>query len=123
MSPTRFSWIAGCLILAAAGCRMCAHPYDECGPTFFGGHPAQCMSTARAGSILSGRIALSEEQGWPAEAGEVPGQAGPVIDTEVDQPPEPAQPGVEISSPQPGGWRPASKPVKGPPKPTAANGP
>lgn len=46
---------AGCLVgwvvLAAAGCRMCAHPYDYCGPIV--GDPLGCCPTARAGSILT----------------------------------------------------------------------
>lgn len=41
-------------LTAAAGCRMCAHPYDECGPTFVGEcGPVCCNPYARAGSVLS----------------------------------------------------------------------
>jgi hypothetical protein len=41
------------LVAATAGCRMCAHPYDYCGPTFTGEGCQECTSDARAGSILS----------------------------------------------------------------------
>jgi len=41
-------------LTAASGCRMCAHPYDECGPTFMGEcGPVVCNPYARAGSVLS----------------------------------------------------------------------
>jgi len=36
------------------GCRMCANPYDECGPMSGGTCSATCDSNARAGSVLSG---------------------------------------------------------------------
>jgi hypothetical protein len=41
------------LIAAATGCRMCAHPFDYCGPTYTGGNCDACNPDARAGSILS----------------------------------------------------------------------
>jgi hypothetical protein len=41
------------MILFSAGCKMCCHPYDRCGPVYDNctGHPY--CSCARAGSILS----------------------------------------------------------------------
>ncbi len=48
--------LAGCLIgllAISAGCKMCAHPYDYCGPTFDGGCTVNCDPYARACSILS----------------------------------------------------------------------
>jgi len=41
------------LVVPLAGCTMCAHPYDECGPTFTGGCGQSCDPDARAGSILA----------------------------------------------------------------------
>jgi hypothetical protein len=38
------------LSLLSAGCTMCCHPYDYCGPVYDGG---QC-SNERAGSVLDG---------------------------------------------------------------------
>jgi hypothetical protein len=59
------------LIAATAGCRMCAGPYDDCGPTFTGGHHcSRCETTARAGSILSGDLG-------PVD--------GVIVDTEISE--------------------------------------
>jgi hypothetical protein len=41
------------LAASAVGCRMCAHPYDYCGPTFSGQCGETCNPMARAGSVLS----------------------------------------------------------------------
>ena len=41
-------------LTAATGCRMCAHPYDYCGPTYLGDcSDVVCNPLARAGSVLS----------------------------------------------------------------------
>lgn len=41
------------LLTATVGCRMCAHPYDYCGPLFTGDcGSVPCDPCARAGSIL-----------------------------------------------------------------------
>jgi hypothetical protein len=42
------------ILLASAGCRMCGHPYDYCGPVYDSGDCQPCGSHSRAGSILSG---------------------------------------------------------------------
>ena len=45
---------AGCFLgwlIMAAGCAMCAHPYDYCGPVI--DDPQACCPNARAGSILA----------------------------------------------------------------------
>ena len=56
------------LALSAAGCRMCANPYDYCGPVATGGECPQCASTARAGSTFLGEEAfVYETQEEPAE--------------------------------------------------------
>lgn len=41
------------LTAVTAGCTMCAHPFDYCGPTFTGECGQPCAANARAGSILS----------------------------------------------------------------------
>lgn len=41
------------VLVLTAGCRMCAHPYDYCGPTFTGRGGEPCAANARQGSILS----------------------------------------------------------------------
>jgi hypothetical protein len=47
------------VLLAAAGCSMCCHPYDDCGPVYSGSGCQSCMSGARVGSILGGSPELS----------------------------------------------------------------
>ncbi len=42
------------LLAVTAGCRMCAHPYDYCGPVFTGANGEPCDANVRHGSILSG---------------------------------------------------------------------
>ena len=42
------------LLLATAGCRMCCHPYDYCGPVYEDRGCQSCGSQTRAGSILAG---------------------------------------------------------------------
>jgi len=51
----RFLIVLTALALAAPslGCRLCAHPYDNCGPTSIAGRFQPCDPCARAGSILS----------------------------------------------------------------------
>lgn len=60
MSRAGFAGLLLGLIVLSAGCRMCAHPYDYCGPTFTGGGP--CPPTEpRAGSVLAaGATPVSE---------------------------------------------------------------
>ncbi len=41
------------LLAVSAGCRMCSHPNDYCGPTFDRGSCQSCDPIARSGSILS----------------------------------------------------------------------
>lgn len=51
----RFLIVLTAFALAAPslGCRLCAHPYDYCGPTSIAGRFQPCDPCARAGSILS----------------------------------------------------------------------
>ena len=54
MFRSLLAWISIGLVVVAAGCRMCAHPYDYWGPVLTDGCPAEGGRDARAGSILSG---------------------------------------------------------------------
>ena len=51
----RFLLVLTAFALAAPsiGCRLCANPYDYCGPTSIGGRFQPCEACARAGSILA----------------------------------------------------------------------
>jgi hypothetical protein len=42
------------VLLTIAGCTMCCHPYDYCGPVYEADGCQTCSSNARAGSILAG---------------------------------------------------------------------
>jgi len=53
MVRTRIAWPLVALIALTAGCAMCAHPYDYCGPTFTGECGQTCDPMARAGTRLS----------------------------------------------------------------------
>ncbi len=54
MVRTIFALFSVGLVVATAGCRVCSHPYDYCGPLFDGGGGQYCCCpNARAGSILS----------------------------------------------------------------------
>jgi hypothetical protein len=87
-----FALTALCLIASAVGCRMCAHPYDYCGPTFTGGNCQPCDFYARAGSILSpplqtsaaaqGQV-ISEETG-PTEV--IQEEVAPAADAKMTPP-------------------------------------
>lgn len=54
MSRGMLAWTLLSLVVMAAGCRMCASPYDSCSPTFTGLCGEDCAPMARAGSVLSG---------------------------------------------------------------------
>jgi hypothetical protein len=47
------------ILLAAAGCTMCCHPYDNCGPIYDGNGCQSCESRSRLGSVLSGSPELT----------------------------------------------------------------
>ncbi|MEA1952225.1 MAG: hypothetical protein U9N87_12645 [Planctomycetota bacterium] len=51
----RFLFVLTVFALAAPsiGCRLCANPYDHCGPTSIAGRHQPCDPCARAGSILA----------------------------------------------------------------------
>ena len=49
------------LLAATAGCKMCAHPYDDCGPVWTAPPGADCQNcnpNYRAGSAFTGRGAM-----------------------------------------------------------------
>jgi hypothetical protein len=54
MLRTAFGLGVATVLLSVAGCRMCCHPYDYCGPVYEGRGCQSCSSNSRAGSILSG---------------------------------------------------------------------
>jgi len=56
MSRSLIAWVGLGLLILGAGCRMCAHSYDYCGPLFSGKCGEQCDPRYRAGSILSGTV-------------------------------------------------------------------
>jgi hypothetical protein len=75
----------------ASGCRMCAHPYDYCGPTYVGQCGTVCCDPdARAGSVLSRPL---DTAATPAMA--VEESAGPIVETPL----EPIPRGEEIVVP------------------------
>jgi hypothetical protein len=51
------------VLLATAGCRMCCHPYDYCGPVYNGRGCQSCSPHSRTGSILSGAPELAPMPG------------------------------------------------------------
>ena len=53
MARVIIPWSVVALLAATAGCRMCAHPYDYCGPMFTGECGSDCAWNSREGSILS----------------------------------------------------------------------
>ncbi len=64
--------LAGLALLASgAGCSMCAHPYDDCYPTFTGGCDGAACQGPRAGSIRA-RGGVVAATAAPAEAMPVP---------------------------------------------------
>ena len=91
MLRSMFALAAACLVALTAGCSMCAHPYDYCGPTFTGEAGQQCMPNARACSILSpGTTSCCGSAVVPGMMVPVPGaeMAGPA--SGVNQPVETA---------------------------------
>jgi hypothetical protein len=77
MVRSTFALAVLALATLTCGCRMCASPYDYCGPTFTGESCQQCLPNVREGSILS--------QGVPPASGAemVPGMMLPVPDAEM----------------------------------------
>ena len=73
MVRTFFAWSLVLLLAVTAGCRMCAHPYDYCRPTFTG-DCGGCLPNAREGSVLSDGI----QPGMVPESG--PGELAPIPD-------------------------------------------
>ena len=45
------AWVVLGLVAATAGCSMCSHPYDYCGPVHSGGCNGHACNGPRAGSI------------------------------------------------------------------------
>ncbi len=68
------AWAGIGLLLMAAGCTMCAHPYDYCGPVVDGPCGCSCDPLARAGSILSGGGAGAMVEGEQVVGESISGQ-------------------------------------------------
>jgi hypothetical protein len=49
-------------LAALAGCTMCCHPYDHCGPVYEGRYATGCSRNVHAGSIFSGTDGTSTER-------------------------------------------------------------
>jgi len=85
-------WAGLGLMLVSAGCTMCSHPYDYCGPVVCGSCTSPCDPRTRTGSVLGGGEGLAV-----ADAGQVVGQpmAGQeVVDEGVAGPALMGQPGA-----------------------------
>jgi len=67
MSRGTLAGIVLSLAVTAAGCRMCASPYDDCRPTFTGQCGEDCAPLARAGSVLSGYFPPMYPDQFPAD--------------------------------------------------------
>lgn len=67
MSRGMLAWTLLSLVVMAAGCRMCASPYDDCSPTFTGLCGEDCAPMARAGSVLSGYFPSMYPEQFPAD--------------------------------------------------------
>ena len=92
MRRTAFALSVILLVAAATGCRMCAHPFDYCGPTFTGGNCDACNPDARAGSILSPPLqTMSSGEQVAPEGGYGPngGQTAPADDYLSEVPAQP----------------------------------
>jgi hypothetical protein len=104
-----------------AGCTMCAHPYDYCGPVYAGQNCEPCNPQARAGSILSPPLPVPGAQGETQQTAAGPtdpslppaGRSGQrnrqgVVRTsaEMDLQPTPAPPGQIPADGARGGARP-----------------
>jgi len=80
MSRSGLTWAAVGLLLLAAGCTMCAHPYDKCGPVYGDGSGSNCCPMWRMNSVLGpggpGGAAMPAEAvptGIPTRAANPPG--------------------------------------------------
>ncbi len=60
--------VVAALLVLSAGCRMCSHPHDYCGPTFDRDGCQSCNPLARSGSILSPPINGGVEGGGGCES-------------------------------------------------------
>jgi hypothetical protein len=111
MSRAWIAWLFAGLLTLAGGCKMCASPYDECGPLFSGQNPSQCNPGVRAGSVLS---ASATPAALPAANGEVLSvtdanafEAAPALAKPAGE--SSAQPAVVPTDPQSSvsrGWKP-----------------
>ena len=86
MLRSTLAWTAVVVIAlcaVTAGCRMCAHPYDDCGPTFTG-DCGSCDVDGRRGSILapSGQVITEMGPEMATETGTTFYEEGPIFEVE-----------------------------------------
>ena len=71
------------LLAATAGCKMCSHPFDECGPVWDGPPGADCKNCNpqyRAGSVLYGSGAPRMAHVWqPQPEGAAPAGSSALV--------------------------------------------
>ncbi len=94
------AWIPLGLLVLTCGCAMCAHPYDECGPTFGSLCGDNCQPGTRAGSILAGQHGAA----YPGPMME-PGMEGEFLEDELTPTPALPQPEPQTAPPAPAGPR------------------
>jgi hypothetical protein len=79
MFRTTLSWALVAILYAVAGCRMCSHPYDYCGPVYDRGCQS-CCPPERAGSVLEATAQPSPEAAQGPDA--APGSERVISTTE-----------------------------------------
>jgi hypothetical protein len=74
------------LVALAAGCTMCASPYDYCGPTFTGCGDQPCDPIGRAGSIMApvAPVSAGEVEAAASSAAEPQPSAEPITESSSD---------------------------------------
>jgi len=86
MVRTLFACSVVVLATLTTGCRMCAHPFDYCRPTFTGECGVGCLPNAREGSILSHGIQpVSGVETMVPMPGEVILETGEEVPTGTDE--------------------------------------
>ncbi len=100
-------WTAAGLLVAAGGCHMCAHTYDDTGPTYSGpqcGPPPNGL--VREGSVLNGAQGPARS---PAETAVLPGNIQEFVQ-KYEQPAAATNQGPQQQAtppaPQSSGWVP-----------------
>jgi hypothetical protein len=95
MVRTAPAWAVVVLLATTAGCRMCASPYDYCGPVLTGDACGPCAPGARACSILApgGQVCCDSQV--------PPGTIVPIPDSQMVGPVPSVEQSVEMIATQP----------------------